>query len=152
MELTYIKNLDEKSRQTIIHYLPSGLEGKKQSSPTLIFKVFKVAGLTELDAESRFLRHCHFLTIFVHRKGADDYLLGVLGENCPVLQVRMQNSLFHLNCNVNVHFSSHNWPKKCNFVAFSLKNWEKWMLAEMGMRAFLLQINFCTNWVLETDQ
>jgi len=48
--------------------------------------VFKVAGLTELDAESRFLRHCHFLTIFVHRKGADDHLLGVLGENCPVLQ------------------------------------------------------------------
>ena len=77
-------NLEEQSRKTIIQYLPMGLGNKNQIIPTLIFKTY---GITSLEAESKFLQHCPFLTIFAHRKGSDDNLLAVLGMNCPVLQV-----------------------------------------------------------------
>jgi hypothetical protein len=79
--------LDEKSRQTLVQYLGSGLEKARHVIPTLIFRVAGAHTVKELDAEAKFLQKTTYLTIFVHRKGADDHLLKVLGQNCPLLQV-----------------------------------------------------------------
>lgn len=77
-------DLNEKSGQTLMHHLNVGLEKVKHSLPTLIFKA---SGLTcDLEAEIKFLRKAHYLTIFVHRKGTTDEILHVLGQNCPYLQ------------------------------------------------------------------
>ena len=84
-------DLEEQSRKTLIQYLPMGLGyNKNQVTPILIFKTY---GITSLEAESKFLQHCPFLTIFAHRKGSDDNLLAVLGRNCPVLQVSFLKKL-----------------------------------------------------------
>ena len=81
-------DLSEKSRQTLLHYLGDGLEQTK-STPTLIYKIYGYSSQTsaELESECRFLKHAHYLTVFVHRKGATDEMLQILGENCPCLQV-----------------------------------------------------------------
>ena len=80
-------DLGEKCRQTVMQYLGSGLE-KEKSIPTLIFKVYGANSPAELQVEMKFLQNAHFLTIFVHRRGANNNLLKVLGENCPFLQVK----------------------------------------------------------------
>ena len=80
--------MGEKCRQTVMQYLGSGLE-KEKSLPTLIFKVYGANLPGELEVEMKFLQNAHFLTIFVHRRGANNNLLKVLGENCPFLQVSL---------------------------------------------------------------
>ena len=67
-------------------YLNSGLEQDKVIQ-TLIFKDLGVNSTKELEVEKKFLQNSHFLTIFVHRKGATNEILKILGENCPSLQV-----------------------------------------------------------------
>ena len=78
--------LSEKSREIVMSYLNSGLEQDKVIQ-TLIFKDLGVNSTKELEVEKKFLQNSHFLTIFVHRKGATNEILKTLGENCPSLQV-----------------------------------------------------------------
>ena len=78
--------LSEKSREIVMSYLNSGLEQDKVIQ-TLIFKDLGVNSTKELEIEKKFLQNSHFLTIFVHRKGATNEILKILGENCPSLQV-----------------------------------------------------------------
>ena len=78
--------LSEKSREIVMSYLNSGLEQDKVIQ-TLIFKDLGVNSTKELEVEKKFLQNSHFLTIFVHRKGATNEILKILGENCPSLQV-----------------------------------------------------------------
>lgn len=78
-------DLSDKSRQTIVQYLVS--PEKDKSIPTLIFKVAGANTQAELETEFRFLQRANFLSIFVHRKGATDEVMKVLGESCPCLQV-----------------------------------------------------------------
>ena len=79
--------LNEKSRQTIMQYLATGLD-QQVPLPTLIYKVAGANTAQELEAEAKFLQKASYLTIFVHRKGANDALMGILGNSCPCLQVR----------------------------------------------------------------
>ena len=80
-------DLSETCRKTLMQYLCSGLEEDKPV-PTLIFKVAGASSPREIEAELKFMKNAHFLSIFVHRKGADDNLLKIIGENCPFLQVK----------------------------------------------------------------
>lgn len=73
---------DDKSGQALVQLLAAS--GLDFGSPTLIFKA-EVASM--MKAEAKFLQRCRHLTIFVHRKGADNALMKVLGQNCPFLQV-----------------------------------------------------------------
>ena len=132
-------DLEEQSRKTLIQYLPMGLGyNKNQVTPILIFKTY---GITSLEAESKFLQHCPFLTIFAHRKGSDDNLLAVLGRNCPVLQVSFlkKHAIFlhkillqfmylyiHPRLNlVNMPFCSLNWVYSLNRVWITSKIWKR---------------------------
>jgi hypothetical protein len=78
--------LSEKSREIVISYLITGIEQDK-GVQTLIFKDLGVSSPKEVEIEKKFLQNSHFLTIFVHRKGANNELLKTLGENCHFLQV-----------------------------------------------------------------
>ena len=54
---------------------------------TLIFKVAGTNSQTEIQMERIFLQKATYLTVFVHRKGASDEILEILGKSCPHLKV-----------------------------------------------------------------
>ena len=54
--------------------------------------VFRIVGelqsKEELDCLIKYISRARFLTVFVHRRGADDMTLQKLGAHCPALQVK----------------------------------------------------------------
>ncbi len=79
-------DLSEKARKTLVQYIGSGLD-ESRVLPTLVLRVVGANSPPELESVSRFLTSAIYLTIFMHRKGADDHTLKVLGSHCPLLQV-----------------------------------------------------------------
>ena len=93
--------LSEKSRHTLMHYLGEaemkvnenmvaergGNNNFRSVAKTLIFKVAGTNSQTEIQMERIFLQKATYLTVFVHRKGASDEILEILGKSCPHLKV-----------------------------------------------------------------
>ena len=85
--------LSEKSRHTLMHYLGEAEMNVNESpnlgsvAKTLIFKVAGANSQTEIQMERIFLQKATYLTVFVHRKGASDDILEILGKSCPHLKV-----------------------------------------------------------------
>ena len=88
--------LSEKSRHTLMHYLGEAemkvnenmvAERGGNVAKTLIFKVAGANSKTEIQMETIFLQKATYLTVFVHRKGASDEILEILGKSCPHLKV-----------------------------------------------------------------
>ena len=85
-------DLSEKSRQTLMHYLGEA-ETKNINETIAKTLIFKVAGTannpTELQMERIFLQNATYLTVFVHRKGASNDILEILGKCCSHLKVNL---------------------------------------------------------------
>ena len=54
----------------------------------LVIRMFgELGSVTETECLITYISRSRFLTVFIHRRGADDELLKTLGRNCPALQV-----------------------------------------------------------------
>ena len=74
----------------------AAMKEENKVAKTLIFKVAGAQSIHEIQMETKFLQKASYLTIFVHRKGANDDILATLGECCPHLKVRFCHLTFTL--------------------------------------------------------
>ena len=65
----------------------AAMKEENKVAKTLIFKVAGAQSIQENQMEMKFLQKASYLTIFVHRKGANDDILATLGQCCPHLKV-----------------------------------------------------------------
>lgn len=78
-------DLDDRARSTLVQYLGAGLDNSIVL-PTLVLRVICAHTPRESEALHKNIARAPFLTVFIHRKGADNHALKILGSHCPSLQ------------------------------------------------------------------